>query len=204
MSLIIHPLDENHMACVRKTISEKRLNTRFLQRHHIIGTENYFYFTWQVYIICNTKWFTSINELIAPLPRVVKCVFRPPVINTPCVLCRNIILCRKSINTPQEYTVFMSEKWEKNSLYIFFLGFLWQIDKWIVYSFSLSSFQFQVRFLSDNVWWALIDDLSEIISALFLFLSLSLSLPLLSFLLFRPYITFLFRSFWQDKVSFAF
>ena len=58
---------------------------------------------------------------------------------------------------------------EKFSLY-FFLGFLWQIDKWIVYSFSLSSFQFQVRFLSDNVWWALIDDLSEIISALFLFL----------------------------------
>ena len=89
---------------------------------------------------------------------------------------------------------------EKFSLY-FFLGFLWQIDKWIVYSFSLSSFQFQVRFLSDNVWWALIDDLSEIISALFLFLkwqSPSLKfLSLLSFILSaylsrRPYATLCF------------
>ena len=182
MSLIIHPLDENHMACVRKTISEKRLNTRFLQRHHIIGTENYFYFTWQVYIICNTKWFTSINELIAPLPRVVKCVFRPPVINWLYVLNAELLLyVRSEMISEETHSSYVRKMREKFSLY-FFLGFLWQIDKWIVYSFSLSSFQFQVRFLSDNVWWALIDDLSKIISALSLSLSLSLSLPLSHFL----------------------
>ena len=113
-----------------------------------------------------------------------------------CFECRNATITKNIITSDETHDSYVRKMREKFSLY-FFLGFLWQIDKWIVYSFSLSSFQFQVRFLSDNVWWALIDDLSKIISALFLSLSLSLSLSLhLSFFvifcscpLFRPYIT---------------
>ena len=92
-----------------------------------------------------------------------------------CFECRNATTTKNIIISEETHDSYVRKMREKFSLY-FFLGFLWQIDKWIVYSFSLSSFQFQVRFLSDNVWWALIDDLSKIISALFLFLSLSLSL----------------------------
>ena len=92
-----------------------------------------------------------------------------------CFECRNATISPRFNNMLETHGKYVRKMREKFSLY-FFLGFLWQIDKWIVYSFSLSSFQFQVRFLSDNVWWALIDDLSKIISALFLFLSLSLSL----------------------------
>ena len=112
-----------------------------------------------------------------------------------CFECRNATITKNIITSEETHDSYVRKMREKFSLY-FFLGFLWQIDKWIVYSFSLSSFQFQVRFLSDNVWWALIDDLSKIISALFLFLSLSLSLSFFMILcscsLFRPYITFLF------------
>ena len=92
-----------------------------------------------------------------------------------CFECRNATITKNIITSEETHDSYVRKMREKFSLY-FFLGFLWQIDKWIVYSFSLSSFQFQVRFLSDNVWWALIDDLSKIISALFL--SLSSSYPL--------------------------
>ena len=114
-----------------------------------------------------------------------------------CFECRNATITKNIITLEETHDSYVRKMREKFSLY-FFLGFLWQIDKWIVYSFSLSSFQFQVRFLSDNVWWALIDDLSKIISALFLSLSLSLSLffsPSLVFcdLLFLPLVSTLYN-----------
>ena len=105
------------MPCA-KTISE---NTKYT----VSSTSSYKsnrklrYYTWQVYIICNTKWFTSINELIAPLPRVVKCVFRPPVIYLPYDVYIIVLLSTKCSNIFKTYCI-MSEKWEKNSLYISF------------------------------------------------------------------------------------